>query len=81
MPFHRPTVSESRIKRITQITRITPHPYRRFIVPIRCVLHIRPEKGENGERFCEGMDEGFLIALCPIGTYPLTPLPTKKGER
>ena len=28
------------------------------------------KKGGNGERVCEGIDEGFLIALCPIGTYP-----------
>ena len=38
----RPTVSESRIKRITQITRITPHiPTTALSFPLRCVFRIR----------------------------------------
>ncbi len=33
------------------------------------------EEGGNCERFCEGIDEGFLIALCPRST------PSEQPER
>ena len=62
---HRPTMSESRIKRITQITRITPHRptaialsprsplFASLIVGYACAYKEGRYKG-NGERFCEG---------------------------
>ena len=67
-PF-RPAVSESRIKRITQIARITPPPYRRFIVPIHCVLRRTYPPGplsyKEGERmaFWRFVSLAVLMAL------------------
>ena len=48
--FHDPTVSESRIKRITRIARITPHiPTAALSFPLRCVFRIphRPSVSES----------------------------------
>ena len=44
---HRPTVSESRIKRITQITQITPPPYRRFVLPATRAFPAPPRRVRN----------------------------------
>ena len=60
------------------ITRSRPffwtYPLAPLLASLRCRLRLCLQRRGNDERFCDGMDEGFLIALCPIGTYPMAPL-------